>query len=83
MPLLTGAMGSRRYRVVSAPSSLDRDAMVAALGEYAFREPPSAARGGENAGWVSLHNLCITDFSFEDCWYNQYFCFSLRVDNKR
>ncbi|MEE2829643.1 MAG: recombination-associated protein RdgC, partial [Myxococcota bacterium] len=36
-----------------------------------------------NAGWVSLQNLCITDFSFEDCWSNQYFCFSLRVDTKR
>ena len=83
MPLLAGAMGLRRYRVVDAPSSIDRDAMLEVLSKNAFRKPPSMATGGENIGWVNLHNLCITDFSLEDCWYNQYFCFSLRVDNKR
>ena len=83
MPLLAGAMGLRRYRVVDAPSSIDHEGMLEALSKNAFRKPPSEAKGGENAGWVNLHNLCITDFPHQDCWYNQYFCFSLRVDNKR
>lgn len=76
-------MGSRRYRVIDAPSSLDREAALEALSKAAFRHPPSAATGGEIVGWVSLNNLCITEFTYEDCWYNQYFCFSLRIDNKR
>jgi DNA recombination-dependent growth factor C len=83
MPLLTGAMGFRRYRVINAPSSLKREDMLEALSKNAFRKPPSAATGGETTGWVSLQNLCITDFPYDDCWFNQYFVFSLRSDNKR
>ena len=83
MPLLNGAMGFRRYRVAEASSSLDREGLLTALSEHAFRKPPSAATGGETTGWVNLHNLCITEFPYEECWFNQYFVFSLRVDNKR
>ena len=83
MPLLTGAMGCRRFTVLNAPEAPPRDAWLEALAEHCFREPPSAARGGENLGWVSLHNLCITEFTLNDCFYNQYFCWSLRIDNKR
>jgi len=83
MPLLTGAMGFRRYRVINAPSSLDRDALLESLGEKAFKKPPSAATGGETIGWVSIHNLCVTDFPYDECWFNQYLIFSLRMDNKR
>ena len=83
MPLLSGAMGCRRYRVLNPPVPLDRDALLEALREHAFRQPPSAARGGENLGWVNLKNLCITDFDHESCLLNQYFCWSLRIDNKR
>jgi DNA recombination-dependent growth factor C len=83
MPLLSGAMGARRYRVLLAPDPVDRDAMLDRLSEHAFREPVSAARGGETFGWVSLHNPCVTEFSTENTFYNQYFCFALRVDQKR
>jgi DNA recombination-dependent growth factor C len=83
MPLLSGAMGFRRYRVINAPSSLAGEDMLEALAKHAFRKPPSAATGGENTGWVNLHNLCVTDFPYDECWFNQYFVFSLRIDNKR
>ena len=82
MPLLTGAMGFRRYRVAEAPSSLDREALLTALEDHAFRKPPSAATGGETTGWVHINNLCITEFPYEECWFNQYLIFSLRIDNK-
>lgn len=83
MPLLNGAMGFRRYRVVGTPGSLDREELLEALANNAFRKPPSAATGGETTGWVNLHNLCITDFPYDECWFNQYLIFSLRMDNKR
>jgi len=53
------------------------------LSDHAFRPPPSAAKGGENLGWVSLHNLCVTEFTLNDCFYGQYFCWGLRIDNKK
>jgi recombination associated protein RdgC len=82
MPLLSGAMGARRYQVLLQPDPPPRERWLEALAEKAFREPPSAAKAGENHGWVSLHNLCITEFEHEDCFYNQYLCFSLRMDRK-
>jgi len=82
MPLLSGAMGARRYRVLGAPDPIDRDGMLELLAEHAFHEPPSAAKGGENHGWVSLHNLCVTEFTHEDCYVQQYLCFGLRMDRK-
>lgn len=47
MPLLKGAMGFRRYRVINAPSTLASEDMLEALAKHAFRKPPSAATGGE------------------------------------
>jgi len=82
MPILTGAMGARRYRVIDQPDPPPRERWLEALNEHAFREPPSAAKGGENQGWVSLHNLCMTELQHEDCFYNQYLCFALRMDKK-
>ena len=82
MPLLSGAMSCKRYRVLNQPDPIPRDEWLQALAEHRFREPPSAARGGENLGWVSLQNLCVTDFTHHGCFFNQYFCWSLRVDNK-
>ncbi len=83
MPLLTGAMGCRRYRVLNQPESIPRDEWLSALHEHRFREPPSSARGGENLGWVSLQNLCVTEFTHEGCFFNQYFAWSFRIDNKK
>ncbi len=82
MPLLKGAMGARRYRVLLASDPPDRDRYLELLNEHAFREPDSKAKAGENQGWVSLHNLCITEFTHEDSYYNQYLCFALRMDKK-
>jgi len=82
MPLLSGAMGARRYRVLGAKDPIDRDELLELLGEHAFHEPPSAAKGGENHGWVSMHNLCVTEFVHDDSFYHQYLCFSLRMDRK-
>jgi len=84
MPLLSGAMSTRRYRVVADFQAAGfRDALLERLSEEAFREPLSAAKGGENYGWVCLENLCDTDFSTNKVLFNQYACFSLRIDNKR
>lgn len=83
MPLLTGALGGRRYRVIGDFNPEIRETYLDRLREEAFREPRSAAKGGENLGWVTLHNLCDTEFSGESCFFTQYFCFSLRIDNKR
>ena len=83
MPLLSGAMGARRFLVQNGPASIRHELLLDSLQEAAFREPPSAARGGENMGWVSHGNLVGTEFAHEDTFYNQYMCFSLRVDNKR
>jgi DNA recombination-dependent growth factor C len=83
MPLLSGAMGCRRYRVLNGPEHPDRDAWLNALSEHSFRQPPSAAKGGENLGWVNLRNLCVTEFDLNSCFYGQYFVWSLRIDNKR
>jgi len=76
-------MGARRFLVQNGPASIRRELLLDSLRDAAFREPPSAARGGENIGWVNHRNLVITEFSHEDTLYNQYMCFSLRVDNKR
>lgn len=84
MPLLTGAMSARRYAVVAEFDEGGlRDAIPERLAEEAFREPLSAARGGENYGWVTLENLCDVDFAPNRVLFNQYACFSLRIDNKR
>jgi recombination associated protein RdgC len=82
MPLLSGAMGCRRYRVLNQPDVIPRDEWLSALHEHRFREPPSSALGGENLGWVCLQNLCITEFTHERCLFSQYFAWSLRIDNK-
>ncbi len=83
MPLLTGAMSVRRYRVIGRSDNLGREKLVELLGEHCFREPRSAAKGGRNLGWVTLENLCDTDFSTQNVFFDQYFCFSLRIDDKR
>ena len=84
MPLLTGAMGARRYRVIADFQEVGlRDRLLDRLSEEAFREPLSAAKGGENTGWVTLSNLCDTDFAADKVQFNQYMAFSLRMDNKR
>lgn len=84
MPLLTGAVSARRYRVVADFDEVGfRDKLLERLTEEAFREPLSAAKGGENYGWVTLENLCDTDFAPGKVLFNQYACFSLRIDNKR
>ncbi len=84
MPLLTGAMSARRYSVVAEFDDAGlRERLLERLAEEAFREPLSAAKGGENYGWVTLENLCDVDFSPSKVMFNQYVCFSLRIDNKR
>ncbi len=83
MPLLKGAMGATRYRVLNPPTDLNRDRLLEKLQEGAFREPMSSARAGETVGWVNVHNLCVYTFTPEDSCYTQYLCFSLRIDNKR
>jgi len=84
MPLLTGAISARRYSVVvDLDEAGFRDRILEGLSENAFREPLSAAKGGENYGWVTLENLCDVDFSTNKVLFNQYACFSLRIDNKR
>jgi len=83
MPLLKGAMGATRYRVVNPPAELDRDDLLVRLNDAAFKEPFSQAEAGETIGWVNIHNLCVYQFDPEDTCYTQYLCFSLRVDNKR
>lgn len=84
MPLLSGAMSARRYRVVADFDETGfREKLLERLTEEAFREPLSAAKGGENYGWVTLENLCDTDFAANKVLFNQYVSFSLRIDNKR
>jgi len=75
-------MGCRRYRVLNQPAAIPRDEWLGALREHRFREPPSSALGGETLGWTALQNLCVTEFTHESCFFNQYFCWSLRIDNK-
>ncbi len=83
MPLLSGAMSVRRYRVIGRTDAYGREQLVELLTEQCFREPRSAAKGGRNLGWVTLENLCDTDFSTQNVFFDQYFCFSLRIDDKR
>ena len=83
MPLLKGAMGATRYRVVDPPVDLQRDDLIDLLNENGFCEPFSKATAGETLGWVNIHNLCVSAFDPEDSCYTQYLCFSLRIDNKR
>jgi DNA recombination-dependent growth factor C len=84
MPLLSGAISARRYRVVADYAETGfRDKLLERLSEDAFREPLTAAKGGENYGWVTLENLCDTDFAPNKVLFNQYMSFSLRIDNKR
>ena len=83
MPLLKGAMGATRYRVVDPPADLSRDHLLERLNEGAFKEPFSQSQSGETVGWVNIHNLCVYSFDPEDSCYSQYLCFALRIDNKR
>jgi len=81
---MSGAMGARRYRVIADFQEVGlRDRLLDRLAGEAFREPLSAAKGGENVGWVTLTNLCDTDFAADKVLFNQYMAFSLRMDNKR
>ena len=83
MPLLKGAMGATRYRVMDPPAGLQRDDLIELLNDHGFVEPFSKATPGETLGWVNIHNLCVSDFDSEDSCYTQYLCFALRIDNKR
>lgn len=83
MPLFQGAMGARRYRLLQNVEVPVRELLLDQLRNELWREPRSATKGGENAGWVSVHNLCDLDLTAEKCFYNQYFTFALRMDSKR
>ena len=56
MPLLKGAMGASRYRVVDPPANISRDELLERLNEGAFKEPFSSTQSGETVGWVNIHN---------------------------
>lgn len=83
MPLFQGAMGARRYRLLQDAEIPVRELLLDKLRAEVWREPRSANKGGENLGWVSVHNLCDVDPTSDKCFYNQYFVFSLRMDSKR
>jgi DNA recombination-dependent growth factor C len=76
-------MGARRYRIVGNTEEATREDLLVRLQEQVWREPRSATKGGENFGWVAFQNLCDTDLTANKVFFNQYFCFSLRMDTKR
>jgi len=81
--LLQGSFTCRRYRVLGAEREGFREAALARLAEFAFREPLSAAKKGEVFGWVSVHNLTDVDFTPDKVFYSQYCAFALRTDVKK
>jgi DNA recombination-dependent growth factor C len=83
MPMLTGPMTARRYRVVGEIPDGWRSLFKERIGEFSFRESPVERGGEEVEGWVQIHNLLDTDFQDQNRWlYNNYAIFSLRVDKK-
>ena len=57
MPLLSGAMSVRRFRVVGAIPDGWRDRYRDNLEENAFKDNPIEVGKEEREGWVQIHNL--------------------------
>jgi len=83
MPILSGAMSVRRFRVVGALPDGWRDVFRDRLNEHAFKDNPIEVGKEEREGWVQIHNLLENSFDDFDKWlYNDLILLSLRVDKK-
>lgn len=83
MPILSGAMSVRRFRVVGSLPDGWRDVFRARLEEHAFKEGPVELGKEEREGWVQIHNLLNTSFEDFDTWlYNDLIILALRIDKK-
>ena len=83
MPILSGAMSVRRFRVVGSLPDGWRDTFRARLEEHAFKDNPIEVGKEEREGWVQIHNLLETSFEDFDKWlYNDLILLALRVDKK-
>ncbi|MFK7930570.1 MAG: recombination-associated protein RdgC [Myxococcota bacterium] len=84
MPILSGAMSVRRFRVVGAtPGEGWRESYREKLQELAFKDNPIEVGKEEREGWVQIHNLLETSFEDFNKWlYNDLILLALRVDKK-
>ena len=83
MPILSGAMSVRRFRVVGALPENWRDVFRERLEEHAFKDNPIEVGKEDREGWVQIHNLLENSFEDFDKWlYNDLILLSLRVDKK-
>ena len=84
MPLLSGAMGGRRYKVLGEFRADSLDAYIDRLREHGFNERFTSMDidRREHHGWVTLANLADIDFSTQNTVFSNYLAFSLRMDSK-
>lgn len=83
MPVLSGAITVRRYRVAGQVPDDFRTTYVEALAQHAWREPREWVPGLEAVGWCQVHNLLDTEFTDLNRWlYNEYVVLAMRVDKK-
>jgi DNA recombination-dependent growth factor C len=83
MPVFSGALTLRRYRVAGEVPDDFRTRYADALRANAFHPPPSAQHKAEVLGWCEVHNLLDTEFDVPERWlYNQYLVAAMRVDKK-
>lgn len=83
MPILSGALSVRRFRVVGTVADGWRDRFRDNLQEQAFKDNPIEVGKEEREGWVQIHNLLETSFEDFDKWlYNDLILLALRVDKK-
>lgn len=83
MGLMSGAMTTRRFRVVGTLPEGWRTTFRDRLNEFAFKEPATRMGKEELEGWVRVQNLLDTEFDDLNTWlFNQFAVFSLRVDKK-
>lgn len=84
MPVLSGSLPIRRYRVASLNGTppdfftMVRDGLKA---NTFVETDPSAVWQGQRSGWASIDNYLNEDAS-TDCMVGEYAVFSLRIDTK-
>lgn len=83
MPILSGAMSVRRFRVVGNLPEHWRDRFRDKLDELSFKDNPIEVGKEEREGWVQIHNLLETSFEDFNKWlYNDLILLALRIDKK-
>ena len=83
MPMLSGALTVRRFRLVGSLTEGWREQFRDKLNEHAFKDNAIEVGKEEREGWVQIHNLLETEFDDFNKWlYNDLVIVSLRTDKK-